>query len=211
MGINNKRVLITAGSTWVAIDGVRVISNIATGSTGILLAERLNKLGCRVTLLLGPVEACCLNKNIRLIRYNFFDELKTILIKELKSKQYDFAIHSAAVSDYKPAHKKIGKIKSNLKSLQIKLIPAEKLVALFKKIQPCIKLIIFKLELRVSKDTLIKRAINSMQQYKADFAVANTLTCGKYQALILDKEGNQINLRSKKELASRLSQLLTSI
>ena len=57
MSLKNKRILITAGPTWVAIDSVRVISNIATGETGILLAKRLSLQGAKVTLALGP--SCC--------------------------------------------------------------------------------------------------------------------------------------------------------
>ena len=52
--LKNKKVLITAGPTWVPIDNVRVISNTATGETGILLSEKLKNLGAKVTLLLGP-------------------------------------------------------------------------------------------------------------------------------------------------------------
>ena len=55
MSLKNKKILITAGPTWVSIDTVRVISNTATGATGILLAEKLRKLDAKVTLLLGPV------------------------------------------------------------------------------------------------------------------------------------------------------------
>jgi phosphopantothenoylcysteine decarboxylase/phosphopantothenate--cysteine ligase len=58
--VKNKKILVTAGPTWVAIDNVRVISNTATGKTGILLAERLSRLGARVTLLLGPAGGCIL-------------------------------------------------------------------------------------------------------------------------------------------------------
>jgi len=79
-----KSVLITAGPTWVAIDSVRVISNTATGETGTLLAERFAQQGAKVTLLLGPVSNCCLNKKIRVINFKFFDELRDKLIRELE-------------------------------------------------------------------------------------------------------------------------------
>ena len=73
MNLRKLRVLITAGPTWVAIDNVRVISNIATGETGKILAEKLASMGAKVTLLIGPGDLCCLKKNIRLIRFKFFE------------------------------------------------------------------------------------------------------------------------------------------
>ncbi len=56
MSLNGKRILITAGPTWVPIDNVRVISNIATGTTGVLLAWQTSAQGAKVTLVLGPCE-----------------------------------------------------------------------------------------------------------------------------------------------------------
>ena len=71
MVLKNKNILITAGPTWVPIDRVRVISNIATGKTGILLAKSANKLGAKVTLVLGPVGEVGLEKEINVKRFYF--------------------------------------------------------------------------------------------------------------------------------------------
>ncbi len=141
----HKRVLITSGPTWVGIDKVRVISNIATGAGGISLANKLQRKGYKVTLLLGPVAAGQINKKVRVVRYRFFDELKKALKKELRKTTYHWAVHSAAVSDFRPRQANTGKIKSARKKLLLELIPTEKLVCLFKKIQPKLKLVIFKL------------------------------------------------------------------
>lgn len=186
--LKGKKVLITAGPTQVAIDKVRVISNIASGETGILLAEKLMAKGARVTLLLGQAQACCLNKEIRLIRFRFFDELKAAIEKELKNRRFDIVIHSAAVSDFKLARSFRGKIDSGIKNLSLKLVPTQKLVRLFKKIQPEAKLIMFKLELNVSKNKLIKMALAAKKEYKADLAIANTFYKDKYLAYILKDE-----------------------
>ncbi len=133
--LKNKRILITAGPTWVPIDSVRVISNVATGETGILLAEKLNAIGAKVTFLLGPAAGVpVINKGIRTIRFRFFDELKKVLIKELSSGKYDIVIHSAAVSDYRPMEKYGAKVSSNKNSWKIRLAPTEKLIDTVKKI-----------------------------------------------------------------------------
>ncbi|MCM8780179.1 MAG: phosphopantothenoylcysteine decarboxylase, partial [Candidatus Omnitrophica bacterium] len=189
MNLKNKRVLVTAGPTWVPIDKVRVISNTASGETGILLAYKLRVKGARVTLLLGPVSSLYaqrLDKPIEIIRYRFFDELKRALEKELKSRRFDIIIHSAAVSDFKLARSFKGKIASGAQGLNLKLVPTQKLARLFKKIQPKAKLVIFKLELGVAKNTLLKRALKAKKEYRADLAVANTFINNKYRASIID-------------------------
>jgi len=83
MSLKNKRILITAGPTWVSIDKVRVLSNTASGATGILLSQALAAKKSKVTLLLGPVGNFSVGKNIKLLRFKSFDELKKALVGEL--------------------------------------------------------------------------------------------------------------------------------
>jgi phosphopantothenoylcysteine decarboxylase/phosphopantothenate--cysteine ligase len=182
-----KSVLITAGPTWVAIDSVRVISNTATGETGLLLAEKFAQQGARVTLMLGPVSGCCTNKRIKVINFKFFDELRCKLIRELETRNYDLVIHSAAVSDYKPRSIYKAKISSGKKQLQLSMIPTEKIIDRIKKMQPRAFLVGFKLEPGANKGRLLKEAENLIRQAKADLVVANTIDNGKYKACLLGK------------------------
>ncbi|MBU1870388.1 MAG: phosphopantothenoylcysteine decarboxylase, partial [Candidatus Omnitrophica bacterium] len=178
--LKNKRILITAGPTWVAIDSVRVISNTATGETGILLAEEFSRLGAKVTLVLGPIGRICLSKNIRLINFRFFDELKDIIVKELRSHRYDAMIHSAAVSDYAPQKLYRTKIGSGLKKLALSLKSTPKIIDLIKQIRPDIFLVGFKFEPQSGKQRLIKEAKDLILSSGADLVVANTLQRNKY-------------------------------
>jgi len=209
MQLKNKRILITAGPTWVPLDRVRVISNIATGETGILLAEKLQKLGGKVTLLLGPEESCCLDKKIKLIRFRFFSGLKNLIIKELKTKKYDIVIHSAAVSDYKPSKAYSGKIKSGLKNLKLSLVPTEKIINLIKRIDNSLILVGFKFEPQAGKDILIKRTRELMRQANLDLAVANTTQKSKYRAYVIDNF-NRIRgpMLNKKDMVKDLIKLI---
>ena len=136
MALKNKRILITAGPTWVAIDSVRVISNTATGRTGILLAKRLAKLGAKVTLVLGPVGQEKFSKRIKIISFRFFDQLKSIILKEISSTKYDAVIHSAAVSDYRPKKNYIRKVMSGKKVWDLILKPTAKIINCIKKLDP---------------------------------------------------------------------------
>jgi phosphopantothenoylcysteine synthetase/decarboxylase len=209
MGIKNKKILITAGPTWVPIDKVRVISNTATGETGILLAEKLTNLPLKVTLLLGPVAVCCLNKNIRVIHFKFFDELKNKIIRELKAKKYDAVIHSAAVSDYLPAKISYTKVKSGLKNWKVAFKPAPKIIDLIRKIGPGIFLVGFKFEPAADKARLIKSAKALMLRCGLDLTVANALSNGKYRAYILSGEKISPVLTSKAQMAARLVSIIS--
>ena len=198
--LKNKRILITAGPTWVAIDSVRVISNIATGETGVLLAEKLSELGAKVTLVLGPVGACCLNRKIKLIKFKFFDELKDKVIQELKAKKIDIIIHSAAVSDFKPKQKNKGKLASNKKH-NLVLTPLPKIVRQMRCLAPRAKLVMFKLESGLSKASLIQRASVARKKINADIIVANMIN--PYRAFILNKS-KIISAKTKIEMVNKL-------
>ena len=171
----------------MAIDSVRVISNTATGETGLLLAEKFAQQGAKVTLMLGPVSNCCINKKIKVINFKFFDELRCKLIRELGSRNYDLIIHSAAVSDYKPRSIYRTKISSGKKQLKLSMVPTEKIIDRIKKMQPQAFLVGFKLEPGANKVRLLKEAENLIKQAKADLVVANTIDNGRYKACLLGK------------------------
>lgn len=204
--LRNKRILITAGPTWVPIDNVRVISNIASGETGILLAEKLNKLGAKVTLFLGPVGGCRLAQEIKIIRFKFFGELRDKLKKELSSKSYSLIIHSAAVSDFRPAKLIKGKLRSN-KSYNLKLAALPKIINDIKSFAPRAKLISFKLESGVSDAELISRAREDLAEKGQDLIVANKIG-PRYKAYILDRKTIYSRIHSKKELAKKLTAII---
>ncbi len=201
MSLKGKRILITAGPTWVAIDKIRVISNTATGENGITLAEELRKHGALVTLLLGPVNAYKLHKKIRLVRFTFFDQLKNTVIKELKGKKYDCLVHSAAVSDYKPEKTLESKAGSDKASWQINLIPTPKIINLIRKTAPGIFLVGFKFEPDASKNKLFQEAKSLQCNTGSNLIVANTLNKkNQYRAYIIDGSKTQGPFTAKKNL-----------
>ena len=206
--LKGKRVLITAGPTWVPVDNTRVISNIATGETGILLAKELQKLGAKVTLLLGPVNSCCLNKKIRLLHFKFFAELKDFVTKELKARKYDLLVHSAAVADYQPSVVKREKIKSGKKVLRLNLIPTQKIIDLMRKASPYSFLVGFKFEPGVNKKMLLKRANILLCRSDLDLVVANNICKNRYQAYIVNKHKAFGPFQSKRILITNLTKAI---
>lgn len=196
--LHHKTVLITCGPTWVAVDDMRVISNRSTGRLGHLLAERFLKEKSSVTLIEGPVEERLNNKNIKVIRYNFFNELEVLLKKEL-TKRFEIVIHAAAVSDYKPDKPFKKKISSGLNELSLKLVPTRKIITMIKRVSPKSFLVGFKLESKMTPTIARQVSIKLFSMAKCDLVVANSLTGNKYNAFIIDKIGNILAKADSKE------------
>ncbi len=218
--LKNKKILITAGPTWVPIDDVRVISNTSSGELGLLLAREAAKYKAKVDLFLGPVpQVVLLNKNIRVSRFTYFGELLDLVVSALKSDKYDYIFHCAAVSDY--LTKKIsGKISSENNELVLRLKRAPKIINLMRKMNPGAFLVMFKLE-GVAKDTLLlRRAIDAMNKVGADLVVANRFLTLKrkswgsagedkrYRGFILDSREIFFRASSRRALSKELFRVI---
>jgi len=203
-----KKILITAGPTWIKVDDVRIITTIFSGNTGIFLARNFKKHGASVTLIINSPH---LNteklSGIKIIPFRYFEEFKDKITKELKGSHYDTIIHSAAVSDYKLNRVFRGKIASGKKSLTLKLTPAEKIIKIIRKLQRNATLIQFKLE--VKRKNLPKEALKSLKGNRSDFVVANALEDlrVKYKSFILDKRKNITAINSKMNLFEKLKDI----
>lgn len=209
--VTKKNILITAGSTWVAIDKVRVISNIASGQTGFILAEKFKKLGAKVTLLLGPGSFCKKIAGIKVIRFKYFTELEKLLAEQLKTKKYSVVIHAAAVADYKPKRVIGSKVSSKLKNWKINFVPTKKIIATFKNYKNKLFTVGFKFEPTAGDGKLIKDAKLLLKKEGLNLVVANSNRNSAYRSFILsntDKCGPFLN---KVKMAERLSKLIAGI
>ncbi|MDD5097159.1 MAG: phosphopantothenoylcysteine decarboxylase [Candidatus Omnitrophica bacterium] len=203
----NKKVLITSGPTWVRIDKVRVISNTATGNTGILLAKKFQEEGCQVTLLLGPVNIAALNNKVKVKRFTFFNELNTLLKNELK-KDYDIIIQSAAISDFAPQLTGQEKISSQCKNLKLVLKPTVKIINCLRKLKPNAFLIGFKFEPGLKATELIKKTRNLIKSAGLNLAVGNNLIHNQYHAYLVNESGIVGPFSSKPAMVNSLIKLV---
>jgi len=200
-----KRILITAGPTWIKVDSVRVITTIFSGNTGIFLARNFRKHGFKVTLIINSpyLDKAQLN-GVKIIPFKYFEDFKEKITRELKTGCYDTIIHSAAVSDYRLVKAFKGKIASGKKSLMLKLTPAEKIIKIIRKLQINANLVQFKPE--INRHGLVEKALKSLRENKSDFVVANALEDLKlgYKSFMVDKDRNVITINSKESLFNRL-------
>ncbi|MCX5698757.1 MAG: hypothetical protein NTX01_03580 [Candidatus Omnitrophica bacterium] len=207
MSLKDKKILITAGPTWVPIDDVRVISNTATGETGILLAKKFRQQGYKVTLLLGPVNNAALDKKIKVKRFCFFNQLNTLLRDELK-KDYDIVIQSAAISDFAPKFSSKKKISSQCQKLKLILKPTTKIINCLRKFKPKAFLVGFKFEPHLKANKLIKKTRNLIKSANLDLAVGNNLLDKRYNAYLVNKTSAAGPFLSKPAMINSLIKLI---
>lgn len=200
----DKRILITAGPTWVAIDSVRVISNMATGETGVMLARKLASEGAEVTLLLGESKDYRLADSINVVKFKFFDELNSLLKNCLKEESYDVIIHSAAVADYRPLTSSKKKISSSKKFRSIILKKTPKIISTLRKLSKDSLIVGFKFEPDLRKESLIKEARHLLKNAKLDLVIANSLRNNHYCAYLIDAQKESVPFSSKKSMCANL-------
>ncbi len=113
--LKGKKVLITAGPTYEAIDPVRFIGNHSSGKMGFEIAKAAANLGAEVTLVTGPTHQTV---SLSLVDVKPVVSAQDMYDQVHKYYQYtDIAILSAAVADYRPkqvAEQKIKKVDSTL-------------------------------------------------------------------------------------------------
>lgn len=105
-----KKVLVTAGPTYEAIDPVRFIGNHSSGKMGVALAEKLHNAGADVQLILGPSKLT-VQDGIKVTSVFSAGEMYTACKKHFATT--DICVFAAAVADYTPKTVSNQKIKKS--------------------------------------------------------------------------------------------------
>lgn len=208
--LRGKKVLLTAGPTYEAIDPVRFIGNRSTGKMGYALAAELAQLGASVTLISGPTALACpegVHRQLVESAEEMYNATMAVLAKT------ELAIFSAAVADFKPAETVHRKIKKDGSPLALALVPTLDILAeAGRRKLPGQFIIGFALETnnelanaqsklgRKNADLIV---LNSLQEAGAGFGHdTNAVT------LISKNEQIKLPLASKHEIAQQIVQYL---
>ncbi|MFP8834112.1 bifunctional phosphopantothenoylcysteine decarboxylase/phosphopantothenate--cysteine ligase CoaBC [Hydrogenophaga sp. XSHU_21] len=105
-----RRVLITAGPTYEAIDPVRGITNRSSGKMGFALARAAHEAGAQVTLVAGPVGLPTPRGVQRVDVMSAVDMQRAV---QAGADAADVFIAAAAVADWRPASAADQKIKKD--------------------------------------------------------------------------------------------------
>ena len=202
--LKNKKVLITTGPTYEAIDPVRFIGNHSSGKMGFSLAKEAAKLGAIVTLISGPTAQIISHPNILIVKVvstlEMFDAVKEYYLNT------DIAIAAAAVSDYKPETQVLHKIKKKADVLTLNLIPTQDILAYMGSHKKNQYLIGFALETNNAIENAIEKlnnknldgvVLNSLQDAGAGFSVSTN----KITFIHANQSINEFPLQSKSDCA----------
>jgi phosphopantothenoylcysteine decarboxylase/phosphopantothenate--cysteine ligase len=121
-----KRVLVTAGPTFEAIDTVRGITNLSSGRMGYAIAEAAAAQGAEVTLVSGPT-ALPAPAHTHFVYVTSAAEMATAVKAHVAGTDYFFGV--AAVADYTPEASSPRKIKKTAEPMEIRLKPTEDILA----------------------------------------------------------------------------------
>ena len=167
--LNGKRVLITAGPTYEAIDPVRFIGNHSSGKMGFALADEAAKLGASVILISGPSFQTVRQSGIKRINVMSADEMYHATHQNINDA--DIAIFSAAVSDFKPKAVSSQKIKKKDAIMRVDLVPTKDILASVGAIKKKQYLVGFALE----TENEIANAKSKIKNKNLDLIVLNSL------------------------------------
>ena len=167
--LKGKKILITAGPTYEAIDPVRFIGNFSSGKMGIALANEAVRQGAEVHLILGPSSEKNIHSQIHLHRVVSAQQMYEAAVTEFPT--CDIAILAAAVADYTPETVASEKIKKKGGNLSLTLVPTVDILASLGKIKTTQTLIGFALE----TENEVANAQTKLEKKNLDGIVLNSL------------------------------------
>ncbi len=167
--LKGKKILITAGPTYEAIDPVRFIGNHSSGKMGFDIANEAVNKGAEVILVTGPTHLNVQNSTIKLIRVTSAQDMYDACHEFYNS--VDVAIAAAAVADYRPKNVANQKIKKNDATFSIELEKTKDILASLGEQKKNQFLIGFALE----TENDIEHAKQKIQNKNLDLIVLNSL------------------------------------
>ena len=121
-----RKVLVTAGPTFEAIDTVRGITNLSSGKMGYAIAEAAGALGADVTLVSGP-SALPPPAAAHFVYVTSAAEMLNAVKAHVAGSDFFFSV--AAVADYTPVAASSRKLKKSAEAIELKLKPTEDILA----------------------------------------------------------------------------------
>jgi phosphopantothenoylcysteine decarboxylase/phosphopantothenate--cysteine ligase len=207
--LKGKKILVTAGPTYEAIDPVRFIGNHSSGKMGYAIAEVLAEQGAKVELISGHVNVKVQNKNIKVSNVVSALEMHKLCLNLFPS--CDAAILAAAVADYTPLNPSDKKIKRTKDYMVIELKPNPDIAVDLGKIKKQHQVLVgFALE----TDDAVQNAKLKLKNKNFDFIVLNVLSeagvgfntdTNKISIIGKDNKIQSFELKDKKAVANDIA------
>ncbi|MFT4684236.1 MAG: phosphopantothenoylcysteine decarboxylase/phosphopantothenate--cysteine ligase [Urechidicola sp.] len=194
--LRGKKILITAGPTYEAIDPVRFIGNHSSGKMGFELANAAANLGAEVVLITGVSN--------EKIKHSFVNRIDVVSAQEMFDavhKWYatvDIAILSAAVADFKPVSISSTKIKKEDAEMVVELEKTKDILASLGAQKKNQFLVGFALE----TNNELENAKGKLKRKNLDLIVLNSL---QDKGAGFKKETNKVTIIDKSEKISEFA------
>jgi len=208
-----KKVMITAGPTYEAIDPVRYIGNHSSGKMGFEIAKAAANLGAEVILISGPTHQTISHNLITVVPVVSAQDMYDTVHHYFES--VDIAIAAAAVADYKPKQVATQKIKKKESTLSLELEKTKDVLASLGQIKKQQFLVGFALE----TNNEIENAKSKLKRKNLDLIVLNSLQdkgagfkSDTNKVTLIDKNEtiNTFELKSKTEVAKDILNTIIS-
>lgn len=210
-----RKVLITAGPTYEAIDPVRFIGNHSSGKMGFAIARAAAESGAEVTLVAGPTAQKIDHPLVNRIDVKSAQDMYEAC--HASFEHADVAVLSAAVADYRPKSVAGQKIKKKDQALQIELEPTPDILAsLGAKKREEQLLVGFALETNNEEE----HAKGKLERKNLDFIVLNSLNdkgagfaTDTNKVTFIDRNNNleRLELKSKTDVAKDIIAKILSL
>ena len=209
--LKGKKILITAGPTYEAIDPVRFIGNHSSGKMGYDIATEAANKGAEVILVSGPSNQVLKDNSVQLIKVVSAQEMYDACHANFEN--VDVAIAAAAVADYRPKNVATQKIKKQETNLTIELEKTQDILATLGEKKKGQYLIGFALETenevehakaKIKKKNLDLIVLNSLNDEGAGFGHATN------KVTFIDKNFNEfpMDLKSKEAVAQDIVNII---
>ncbi len=211
--LRGKKVLVTAGPTYEAIDPVRFIGNHSSGKMGYAIAKEMKSRGAQVTLVSGPT-ALTPAEGIELVHITSAEDLLGVCLSQFKD--VDICVMSAAVADYTPTAIAKEKLKKDSDHFNIDLKKTTDILYTLGQQKNRQLLIGFALETQNEEEN----AIGKLKRKNLDLIVLNSLRDegagfknDTNKITIIDKALNktEFTLKSKEAVAKDICDKITSL
>lgn len=213
--LKTKKVLVTAGPTYEAIDPVRFIGNHSSGKMGFALAEEFANNGAQVYLISGPVSLETPSSVFKRIDVTSAEQMLNACNELFVSM--DIVVMSAAIADFTPKMVAKQKIKKSDSTQEIELKPTiDVLKTLGERKTDNQILVGFALE----TENEVSNAMSKLKHKNLDFIVLNstndkgaTFGTSTNKITIIDKNENAqlFELKSKQEVAKDIINKIESL
>ena len=196
--LEGKKILITAGPTYEAIDPVRFIGNHSSGKMGVAIAEEFAARCADVTLILGPSNIAA-GKNINVINVTSAQQMYDACLNNFSESH--ITVMAAAVADYMPQQFSSDKIKKTEDTFSLELKRTNDILKKLAEQKRKDQIVVgFALETNNEKEN----ALSKLEKKNIDLIVLNSLNdegagfgTDTNKIVIFDKHGNEFRFEKK--------------